>query len=224
MKKVLIEENRAKADLLVSEIKEVYLSRVDNLVIRIRALGIKNITKALLLECIAGNFQTLRGQYEEIYKGDLDVFKTPEMRHMVESSFALKLNDVRIAFGDFYSREMADRLPFSLQVLASIFELDENGMPFITEEKEQILREGFKEFIENPELLRVYNLHIEVAQQLQDLMMSIRKTGLDRINAMYTVGGFALLSLFLVGDNIETGNFSVKARRLEYKADPVLAE
>lgn len=219
MKKLLIDDNRSKAEALISKIETLYISRVNTLAIRIKNLGIEDLTKDLLLEAIGGNLQSVNNQYQDLYKQDLEVFKMPEMRNQVEATFTSKFRDVQNAAEDFQSKELRDFLPFSLQVLSGIFELDEKCRAYIPEEKKAVIIEGFKEYIENPELLRVYSLHIETAKKVEELVNAIRKNGIDRLNSMCTVGGYSVLCLFQIGDDPETGAFSVRPRRIVYKAE-----
>ncbi|HCY42231.1 MAG TPA: hypothetical protein DHV48_12890 [Prolixibacteraceae bacterium] len=224
MKKVLIHENSERAEAFLSKINTIYLVRVRKLIASIRALGIEDITKDMLLEAIDRKLQPLQEQYRERYQRDLNVFQTEEMRNRVETAFALKFREVEKAVEDFYSPEVSNNLPFDLGVLGGIFELDGVQRVYVPVEKSEIIFDSFREFIENPELLRIYNLHNEVAKKIQDLVVSIREKGIARQNLMLGNGGLSILELFRVEDNWMDGSFTVKPRRLNYKVEPVKVE
>lgn len=220
MKKVLIEENAERAEALLSKIESVYLARVIKLVGRIRALGIEDITKDMLLEAIERKFQPLQEQYEALYRSDVKVFQTPDMRNQVENAFAAKFREVEKAVDDFYSPEVSNSLPFGLKVLAGVFELDEKHKPYIPAERSEIIREGFREFIESPELLRIYNLHNEVAKKTQELVNLVRSSGLASQNHLLQFGFRAIQDLLLVNDSLEPWLISVKPSHIKYKIEP----
>lgn len=224
MKKVLIEENAERSEAFLLKIDTVYLSRVRKLVGRIRELGIEDITKDILLEAIERKFQPLRDRYRELYQSDVEVFQTPDMRDQVENAFASKFREVEKAAEDFYSPEVSNSLPFDLKVLSGIFELDEKHRPYIPEERAEIIREGFKEFIEDPELLRIYNLHNEVAKKTQELVNLVRSSGLASQNHLLQFGVRAIQDLFLVDDNLDPWLISVKPSHIKYRVEPVVDE
>jgi len=224
-KRILIEDNAAKAELLIEQIEKVYLGRVSNLVTTIQSLGIKGVNKDTLLELIDRNLQPLEDQYRELCEKDLALFTSPELRNQVENTFALKFDEVRKAVEAFYCLDAEKRLPFSFIVLAGVWDLNDSGMPYVPEEKKAVLREGFKEYIEDPELLRIYSLHTETARKIQELVNLIREKGIDRQNYLSMVTGLPLLlGLFEIVDNSSAGEFCVKPRRLNYKVEPVEVE
>lgn len=213
MKKVLIDAHATKADALLAKIKTHYLSKVHLLIYRIQSLGITGINKDMVAEAISRNLQPLREKYREIYEKDVNLFATSEMRAQVENGFVLKFKEIEAAVEDFYTTEIPKRLPFSLDVLAGVFELDKNQKPYISDVREVAIREGFKEFIEDPDMLQAYYLHAETAKKLQELIKLIQKTGIS--TPIYNRD--SIIRLFEVEENAESGAITVSPIQLDYK-------
>ena len=210
-KRILIDENAAQAESCIKAIESIYLERVSHLAARIRELGVIDVDKELLLETIKRNFSPLKELYQELYNKDIKGLASEVLKQQVAASFEAKLQKINYAVGRFYETVVREQLPFDLDVLAGVFEM-ENGRVFIPAEKKAVIMESFKRWIEKPEYLQVYNLHQETAKKIQSLWDALEKANM----VTHAVApGFTLLNLFEIKDGANGVTFEPKRLNFE---------
>lgn len=177
MKKVLFDANTEKSAQILAVIEKEYLILVNSLTGMIKNLGIKDYSKSDLLATINRDFDPLYQKYQAIFMPDVKVFKTRDLQDQAIRPFEQKFRELTKFVDRFYTKEFSEKLPFELGTLALLWELDDNGYSYFLEDKKQMIVEGCKEFLEDPDLISVYLLHKEVADKLQTLQTLSKRRG-----------------------------------------------
>ena len=223
MKKVLLSENSEKAEAFISELGTKYLGAVRTAYEGMLNLGIQTPDKMLLFDVIARNFDSLSSKFWEICQPDIDglssiVAKT-QMKTSLEAALEVFCESIPMLFAfEINGRSLSD--PYFQEYL----EIDEKEGPFISDLTKESIRESFKEYIENDQHLKVFELHQAAAKALQKFVDEISKSNLAKAQFIKVSPGITILSMFRV--EILEDKFSIIPGEINYnyQFDPEVGE
>lgn len=217
MKRILINENREKADAFIQRIQELYTSKVGTLKSMLGGLGVENVSKEMLLAVVDGDFEAIREKVFEVCAPDLKAASSPIARETVVKSIDSKLGEVRAFATSAFSKLRFKNEGVNLSSIKAIFEIEENGLIRIPDEKLAIIREGFKEYLdEDSAKVNAFKLHQEAAQKLTACIKALAKA--DLLDPFYIGNGLVFATLFRFEQNEKTGEHEVHPKPINTQA------
>lgn len=220
MKKILINEHSEKTEAFISEIENKYLNAVRTAYEGMLNLGIQTPDKKLLFAVIAGSFDSLSSKFWEICQPDIDglssiVAKT-QMKTNLEAALEVFCESIPMLFAF-----EIDGKSLSNSHFQKYLEIDEKEGPFISDVTKESIRESFKEYIENDQHLKVFEVHQAAAKALQKFIDEFSKSNLAQAKFIRINPGQTILSLFKV-EILENDKFSVVPGEINYnfQSDP----
>ena len=184
MKKILISENSEKANAFISELESVYLASVSTVSIMIQSLGVDVPSKKFLFDVIRGDLKALQAKYEELFKKDIEEFKSTflhaQMRQTFNETMDARLREIRKKVENlFFSAEEINNRRLSDSYFEQFVDIDESGMPYLSDESRASIIESFKEYIDDPKEEKMYHAQQAVAKNLNDFVEALRNGGID---------------------------------------------
>jgi len=223
MKRILINEHREKAEAKLSAIEQQYVTRVTELKYKLHGLGIETVNKELLLAVIGGDIETVREKVFEICTPDIEAATSPIAKEQVTKAVNGKLGELHAYVQQTFADSRFKNTGLSLASIKSIFEIGEDGLAYIPEEKKDVIREGFKEYLDgNSAKIKAYELHHEAAKKIDACIKALVKE--EMYDSAATGNGFTLLNLFEFKENPKTGEREVVARDIPYQSYKSISE
>lgn len=223
MKKILISEHSEEAQAFINRLENEYLSGFRSMINTINKLGLSSPSKSDLLDLLNGNFDAMRQQYWKNAESDLQAFRTPaakeQLRLKIEEDLEEFLKSIPVLFSGQINNTRLSDISFQKS-----FDLDELGNPFMSDISKETIREGFREYISNPKLLKVHEAQTTLAKDLQNFVDSLVDAKLDKNGFLFAQTWSFVASCFEIEiTKDETGiiieSIKIKPRQLNYNKD-----
>lgn len=219
MKKILISENSEKANAFISELESVYLASVSTVSIMIQSLGVDVPSKKFLFDVIRGDLKALQAKYEELFKKDIEEFKSTflhaQMRQTFNETMDARLREIRKKVENlFFSAEEINNRRLSDSYFEQFVDIDESGMPYLSDESRASIIESFKEYIDDPKEEKMYLAQHALAKALNDFVAALHAGG---ISSAIEVFPHLFLRKYFKMTEKENGSLEISAVPVNYK-------
>ncbi len=220
MKKILISENSEKANAFISELENVYLASVSTVSLMIQSLGVDVPSKKFLFDVIRGDLKALQAKYEELFKKDIEEFKSTflhaQMKQTFNETMDARLREIRKKVENlFFSAEEINNRRLSDSYFEQFVDIDESGMPYLSDESRASIIESFKEYIDDPKEEKMYLTHQAAAKSMTDFVEALRSGG---INSGIDTYVHLFFRKFFKIDEKANGSLEIKAEKVDYKS------
>lgn len=223
MKKILINENTAAAELFIKELENKLLPAFQKIFQDISGFGITP-DKKLLLQVSVGNLEALRSKFWEVCQGDIDVLKSPvskaALRTDLEAALQVFIESIPILFAS-----EIDGRPINNSFFEKFVSYDEKEGPFLSDFTREQIRENYKQYLEDERLIKVFESHAAAAKALQKFVDEFSKSNLAQAQFMRINPGQRILGLFKV-EIQKNDKISIIPAEIDYnlQSDPEIGE
>ncbi len=109
MKKILISENRERAEKFIDSYEQIYLQSVKTVIGRVEAAGVKITSKEFLCDLISGNFDKFQTKYLSIATGDINSFVSQAARNQMRIDADRGLSEICTEIKNLFDKTLENR-------------------------------------------------------------------------------------------------------------------
>lgn len=216
MKNILMSRNIDKANEFITGL-EKYVRTISVVKSSIEGIGVKNVSREMLIKAISGDFDPLNQACIQLITVDLQGVTNPAMRANSQRLFEESVNKVIAS-----TKNMASAVggyKYGDPYLNQFFEWGGNDIPFIPENARPKIYEMFSTFVRKDREL-LFEKHHRASEALNELLKELEKAQMTK--GMNISPMLFLFNFFSILETEE--GFKVEPKSIDYNHEPEVLE
>lgn len=209
MNSILLSSNVERANEFISEL-EKYASTLKQTKRAMEGIGLKNVSRDMLMRAIGGDFTLFREGCILLIEADLQGVTNPILRAIPTASFNKSVESVKSKI-EAISETTINGFKVTDPQIEQYIDWDKNDLPFVSEKSKATIYQDFSTFIRKSRE-KLYKKHNQASEALNSFLQELYKT-----NMTSGVGIAPMLYLFNFFVVKEDGNkYIIEPKPFDY--------